>query len=180
MRLYHFTTQENIWLLSQRGLEPSSKPEVLNQTMGRPAVWLTESMTDRYITEHLQDRTVILAVEAEKHSKKLMHYPKFLRSRGTSIHEFYDPTKLISGTDLNLWWVHFGTIPPHRLGLKVGADWCEIRDAMTAAIALPGIELQIKSARENGEVERQARMMEMREQLMAIPPDSHVTFNSRD
>jgi hypothetical protein len=142
MRLYHFTTSENLWLISQRGLEPSNKPETRYQAMGREAVWLTQDINDHYLTKHpsVGDRNVILAVEVERHSKKLVHYPKLLRSHGTSVDKFYDPTKFEGGKPtevLALWWVHFGTIPPYRLGLKVGELWVEIRDAMTAALALP-------------------------------------------
>ena len=52
----------------------------------------------------------------------------------------------------------------------------KIELALTAALALPGVELMIKQAREASDQEREARMMEMREELLKAPPDQPVHF----
>lgn len=48
--------------------------------------------------------------------------------------------------------------------------------ALTAALAIPGVELMIKQARETSNSEWEARMMEMREELLALPHDQPVHF----
>ena len=36
MKLYHFTIVENLWLISQRGLEPYAKDDNAFMTFGEP------------------------------------------------------------------------------------------------------------------------------------------------
>ena len=53
MKLYHFTTPENLLLIHLRGLEPGIHQQRTDpgrmdwQTMGQPVVWLTTQESNR-------------------------------------------------------------------------------------------------------------------------------------
>lgn len=48
MKLYHFTTVENLWRISIIGLEPQVKADNAQMTLGVPVVWLTRHLTDHF------------------------------------------------------------------------------------------------------------------------------------
>ena len=91
MKLYHFTTTENLWLISLRGLEPYASDNNVFMTMGEPVVWLTRQETNVMTAEHaghpdfddmkigepMFGGPVRLTVNIERHNKRLQRYPDF-------------------------------------------------------------------------------------------------------
>jgi hypothetical protein len=122
MKLYHFTIRENLFLIHLRGLEPGIHQQRTDpggmhwQTMGQPVVWLTtqesnratQANVDHFKSHHLEYNAgdtmfggpVRLAVDVERHNKRLVKYTTFLEStRLVAIHpETRDP--LYTGRDV--------------------------------------------------------------------------------
>ena len=193
MKLYHFTVIENLFLISMRGLEPrihraGTSEDAACMTMGQPAVWLTrqksnlatdtdiarlrmQGMLDFKVGDFMFGGDQRLTVKIERHNKRLMRYADFLRTTDIAVAHPDNPETFRTGRDvlnsgtlsqsaLNDWWVYFGTIAPHKIEL-----------ALTAALALPGIEHQIAT---HPDIDARARFKTLRDQVAMMAPDQLV------
>jgi len=182
MKLYHFTSPENLFGISLYGLTPVAAPPELGIT--DPVVWLTtqedlqtteqdlafmkarpETFTPADITafsDHiLLNKGFRLMVNLPPNNKRLAHYLTWLQKR----HPDHEPYLPPSARDH--WWIYFGTIPLDRIALT-----------MTLRLALPGIEDALADAIKEGDPERIKRLTKVRDQVKAEPLDDVITYRS--
>lgn len=172
MKLYHFTYPENLFRIHLRGLEPGIHRQRTNpgamdwQTMGRPVVWLTTQESNRATkadVDHLKSLhlernvgdemfggSVRIAVDVERHNKRLVKYTTFLENP-TLVHPETGDLQNI-GRDLlkksratmrcvDRWWIYFGTIAPRKIEFAPGLPPGEL----TNRLALPFFDFQAET-----------------------------------
>ena len=154
MKLYHFTTTQNLLLVSWNGLKPGANAAW--QT-GRPCVWLTRQESN-VATAADVERCAGFGVEweigapvfggpervtvhLERHDRKLVPY----RDVATA------EARLMGPYARSSWWVYFGDIPPSKIA------------PITIAQAVASIDIQISVA---DDVEQRAHFVKIRSRLL--------------
>jgi hypothetical protein len=169
MKLYHFTTPENLLLIHLYGLKPSihqqrTDPGAMDwQTMGQPVVWLTKQESNRATQAHVDHfkplnlecnvgdpifgGPVRLAVDVERHNKRLVKYTTFLENT-TLVHPETGDLQNIGRDVLRIsratpgcvdrWWIYFGTIAPRKIEFAPGLP----PGKLTIRLALPGADFR--------------------------------------
>jgi hypothetical protein len=179
MKLYHYTTPANVMLIAGDGLRPRAKEKNAHMSNGIPVVWLTlqESIVataadiaqlmarcgDDYGFKEgdlLFGGAARLTVCLERHDRRLMRYPDFLRSQGADMGFF---RKRLLPDCLNKWWVYRGVIPARK-----------IDTSLPPAVMLECLDHQIAT---HPNAEARDRFKMMRAQIAPLPPDYSVLFD---
>jgi hypothetical protein len=154
MKLYHFTIPENLFRIHQRGLEPGFDPDGIDwQTCGQPVVWLTtqesnratQADVDHYkpldnefnVGDTMFGGPVRLAVDVERHNKRLVKYTTFLENdlHGREVLKLSRATMPPGCVDR--WWIYLGTIAPRKIEFAPGLP----PGILTIRLLLPSADL---------------------------------------
>ena len=98
-----------------------------------------------------------MTINLNRHDRRLARYGDWLRANRADVGAILP---LLGPVALTSWYIYFGIVAPDKIETK-----------MTAALALPGVEYQMKS---HPNFEARARFAAMRDQLMRLPPDYPV------
>jgi hypothetical protein len=201
MKLYHYTTAENAFLIAVRGLSPGIHANKRTgdaigayQTMGQPVVWLTREESNLVTAEHvahfqklgdnlglkigdiLFGGPVRCTVELGRHDKRLMRWTDFLQTTKIIGASPDNPGEWVTGRDV-LRGLQGTVLPAQLTGWWIytgDIPSSKIETGLTAATALPGCDFQIAT---HPNPEARERFKIMRDELAAADPDTPISFN---
>jgi hypothetical protein len=175
MILYHFTDPVNLLRIASGGLEPRANPENKFMTGDVPVVWLTRqdsniATADDVTYFKVRDTEVKegaflfggkarLAVELQRHDRRLIRYLDFIKKSGGNAAQVQDR---ISPRAAAAWWIYAGPIPRHKIDLSVPQE-----------IALECLDFHIST---HPDIEVRARFKIFRDQITNAATGQMVQF----
>lgn len=174
MILYHFTQAANLFHVALDGLEPHASPNNGFMTGDVPVVWLTREESNLATADDvshvlrvagvqmkegdlLYGGNVRLAVQVERHDKRLIRYSDFCIKSGAAKFQ-----KSITPKSWAAWWLYLGLIPPRKIDLRISRD-----------AAIECLDHHIET---HPDFEARAKFKTQRQQVMALTKDETVQF----